>query len=84
MWQDDRKGLVHALLTAPDHVTEAFVEIHGDYVFGPSLTPVIDHHTTTNAIATLLVEEMSREDSTEFGVHEFDERQVGGSRRKIR
>lgn len=72
VWQDERKGLAHALLTARNNVTDTFVEVHGDYLFGQPLTPVVEHHTTTNATATLLVDEVSYEDATEFGVCEFD------------
>lgn len=49
--------------------------MHGDYLFGArrDLERVIEHHRTRDAAATLLVEEVTAEAATGYGVCRFDE-----------
>jgi dTDP-glucose pyrophosphorylase len=67
-WQDDRLGLGHAVLTAEAHVDGDVVVWNGDNVGDVALAGLIERHRTTDAVATLLVDDVSRERASEGAV----------------
>lgn len=72
-WQHEREGIAHALRAASECVSGTVVTIHGDYIFGQSLRPVVEQHRQQEATATLLVEDVPDEEATGYGVCKFDE-----------
>lgn len=66
--QDDQLGLAHALEQAWPAVDGTFVVLNGDNVCRANLADVIDRHTETDASATLLVEDVSRDEARTTGV----------------
>ncbi|MFC7019663.1 MULTISPECIES: nucleotidyltransferase family protein [Haloarcula] len=68
--QDERLGLAHALRQALPAVEGTFVVMNGDNVCRANLGAVLDRHRETDAAATLLVEDVSREEASETGVVE--------------
>lgn len=76
--QDERLGLAHALLQAAPHVEGEFLCLNGDNVCRANLDAVVDRHRESDADATSLVDEVSRERAREGGVFEFDGDEVVG------
>lgn len=75
--QSQRNGDASALLTAADHVDcDEFVVMHGDNVFETDQARALDRHRATDADATLVVENVSREEATRLGVVELDDDDV--------
>lgn len=62
IYQQERKGLGHAILQARQWIDKPFVVILGDSFIEPKeeLVQVIDHHKRTEAVATMLVFEVER------------------------
>jgi len=69
--QAERKGSAHALATAGAHVDGDAVVMNGDNVCDATLSAVVSRHAETDADATLLVDEVSRERASRTGVVEF-------------
>jgi dTDP-glucose pyrophosphorylase len=76
--QSERRGLADAVLQARPHVEEAFVLMNGDNVARADLGAVLDRHRETDADATALVEEVSRERASEGAVLVPGEEEVAG------
>lgn len=70
--QTDQLGTAHALRQAMPVVEAPFVVLHGDNVCRANLERVVDRHRATDAAATLLVEDVSREAAKTTGVVETD------------
>jgi glucose-1-phosphate thymidylyltransferase len=66
--QREQKGLAHALLKAEDHVDDAFVLMLGDNVFRANLGDVVNRQREDRADAAFLVEEVSWEEASRYGV----------------
>ncbi|WP_424001087.1 sugar phosphate nucleotidyltransferase [Haloarcula salina] len=71
--QEERLGLAHALERAAPAVEGAFVAMNGDNVCRANLREVVARHRETDASATLLVEEVSREEASQTGVVTTDD-----------
>lgn len=76
--QTDRLGTADALRQAMPVVEAPFVVLHGDNVCRANLDGVVDRHRATDAAATLLVEDVSREQARTTGVVETDDGRVTG------
>ncbi|MEF8783873.1 MAG: sugar phosphate nucleotidyltransferase [Haloarculaceae archaeon] len=76
--QEERRGLAHALLQAAPHVERDFVCMNGDNVCRANLDAVLQRHRRTEADATTLVDDVSRERATQGGVFELDDGEVVG------
>jgi glucose-1-phosphate thymidylyltransferase len=77
-WQAERLGLGHAVSTAAAHVSGDVVVWNGDNVGDVALSGLIDRHRRTDAAATLLVDEVSRERASEGAVCVVDDGDVVG------
>lgn len=71
--QEERLGLAHALERAAHAVEGTFVVMNGDNVCRANLREVAVRHRETDASATLLVEEVGREQAAQTGVVTTDE-----------
>lgn len=71
--QAEPAGLADAVLTAEDLVDGDFVVLNGDNVVDADLRRLVEHHRTTDADATLLVEAVTPERATEGGTLRFDD-----------
>jgi len=67
-WQKEQLGLGHAVLTAEEHVSGNVVVWNGDNVGEVDLAGMVDRQRTTDAAATLLVDDVSRERASEGAV----------------
>jgi glucose-1-phosphate thymidylyltransferase len=76
--QDERRGLADALLRAEPLVEGEFVCLNGDNVCRANLGVVVERHRTTEADATSLVEDVTRERAARGGVFELDGDEVAG------
>ena len=76
--QENRLGLAHALRRAMPAVDGTIAVMNGDNVCRANLSAVVDRHLETDAAATLLVEEVSRERARETGVVETTDGRVTG------
>jgi glucose-1-phosphate thymidylyltransferase len=63
-WQDERLGLGHAVSQAAEHVAGDMMVWNGDNVGSVNLSELIARHRGTGAMATLLVDDVSRERAT--------------------
>lgn len=54
-WQDERRGMAHALLCAREHLDGDFAVMDGDCVVGASLEPAVSRHHQRGVDATTLV-----------------------------
>lgn len=77
-WQAEQLGLGHAVSTAAAHVSGDVVVWNGDNVGDVDLSGLIDRHRRTDAAATLLVDEVSRERASEGAVFVVDDGDVVG------
>ena len=66
--QREQKGLAHALLTAEEHVEDEFILMLGDNVFEANLEDVLLRQREDRADAAFLVEEVSPEEASRYGV----------------
>jgi len=66
--QREQQGLAHALLTAEEHVENDFMLMLGDNVFQANLGDVVRRHQEQRADAAFLVEEVSWEEASRYGV----------------
>ncbi|MFB6151389.1 MAG: sugar phosphate nucleotidyltransferase [Haloarculaceae archaeon] len=71
--QREQKGLAHALLTAEGVVDDDFLVFNGDNVMDGNLDEVVERQRRDGVDATLLVDEVSREEAAETGVFVTDE-----------
>jgi len=76
--QERQCGLADALLQAEPHVTDDFVLLNGDNVVRANLDQAVQRHHDTDADATTLVEEVSREQAQKGAVFERDGERVTG------
>ena len=77
--QDEQLGLAHALEQARTAVDGTFVVLNGDNVCRANIDAAIERHRETDASATLLVEEVGRDQASQTGVVTTDgEGQVTG------
>jgi glucose-1-phosphate thymidylyltransferase len=54
-WQDERRGMAHALLCAREHLDGDVAVADGDCVIGAALQPVIERHHRAGVDGTTLV-----------------------------
>lgn len=66
--QREAKGLAHALLTVEDHIDDEFMLMLGDNVFDANLGDVVKRQQEDRADAAFLVEEVSWEEASRYGV----------------
>ncbi|MFB6194235.1 MAG: sugar phosphate nucleotidyltransferase [Halobaculum sp.] len=71
-WQEDPRGLADGVRIGGSRAAGAFLQVHGDYVFGGSFDGLLARHRASDAAATLLVEGVPPERASEFGVIEFE------------
>lgn len=71
--QREQKGLAHALLQAEPHIDDDFVVMLGDNVFRANLGDVVRRQREDRADAALLVEEVSIEEASRYGVCDTNE-----------
>jgi glucose-1-phosphate thymidylyltransferase len=71
--QAERLGLGHAVLQAEPYVTGDFVVMNGDNVFDADLDALLDRFRATECAATVLVEDVSREEAKTTGVVTTDD-----------
>ena len=77
--QDEQLGLAHALEQASSAVDGTFVMLNGDNVCRANVGDALDRHRSSDATATLLVEDVSRAEARSTGVVTTDdEGQVTG------
>lgn len=77
--QSDRRGLAHALVCAGPHIHGDFLWMHGDNICTGNLGAVRDRHAATDAVATCLVERVTRDRAREGGVFELADGDVVGA-----
>jgi glucose-1-phosphate thymidylyltransferase len=66
--QREQKGLAHALLTVEEHIDDDFMLILGDNIFQANLQDVVRRQREDRADAAFLVEEVSWEEASRYGV----------------
>ena len=66
--QREQKGLAHALLTVEEHIDDDFMLMLGDNVFQANLQDVLNRQQEERADAAFLVEEVSWEEASRYGV----------------
>jgi glucose-1-phosphate thymidylyltransferase len=66
--QRNPKGLAHALLTVEDHIDDDFMLMLGDNIFDANLEDVVKRQREDRPDAAFLVEEVSWEDASRYGV----------------
>jgi glucose-1-phosphate thymidylyltransferase len=66
--QREQKGLAHALLTAEEHINDDFMLMLGDNIFQANLADVVRRQREDRADAAFLVEEVSWDDASRYGV----------------
>ncbi|NLV05260.1 NTP transferase domain-containing protein [Haloarcula rubripromontorii] len=66
--QDEQLGLAHALEQASSTVDGTFVMLNGDNVCRANVGDALDRHHSSDASATLLVEDVSRAEARSTGV----------------
>lgn len=66
--QRDQKGLAHALLTVEKHIDDDFMLMLGDNIFQANLEDVVRRQQGERADAAFLVEEVSWENASRYGV----------------
>lgn len=66
--QRNPKGLAHALLMVEDHIDDDFMLMLGDNIFDANLEDVVKRQREDRADAAFLVEEVSWEDASRYGV----------------
>ena len=71
--QREQQGLAHALLTAEAHVEDDFILMLGDNVFRANLGDVVNRQRESRADAAFLVEEVSYEEASRYGVCDTNE-----------
>lgn len=68
--QSDQLGLGHAVAQAEPYVTDAFVVLNGDNVFGSDIHHIVERASNPAVDAAMLVEEVSRDTARTTGVVE--------------
>lgn len=76
--QTERRGLGHAVLQTESRVDGDFVVMNGDNVCRANTGAVVERHRETDADATLLVDDVSRERAAKGGVIDHDGGAVEG------
>ena len=76
--QSERRGLAHAVAQATPHVEGDFVLYNGDNVCEANLGALWDRHSESDAIATALVESVSRDRAARGGVFDLEGSDIVG------
>jgi dTDP-glucose pyrophosphorylase len=76
--QPRREGLAHAVELAAPHVEGDFLLYNGDNICEANLAALRDRHRETDAVATALVEAVSRDRAARGGVFDLDDGDVVG------
>lgn len=71
--QEGPNGLADAVLQAETFLDGDFVQLNGDNVLDVDLRPFVDHHRSTGASVTAMVEETTPGAAMRTGVVEFDD-----------
>lgn len=66
-WQEEQRGLAHALLQAETHVDGAFLLVNGDNVFRADIRDVVKTYRETGADGVVLVTEVDPEQARQTG-----------------
>ncbi len=66
--QREQSGLAHALLTVEEHIDDEFMLMLGDNIFQANLEDVVNRQQEQRADAAFLVEEVSWEEASRYGV----------------
>ncbi|MFC7114640.1 sugar phosphate nucleotidyltransferase [Natronoarchaeum sp. GCM10025703] len=75
-WQEQRRGLAHALVQARDHVEGAFLVVNGDNVFGRPPGQLLDAYLEADADGAVYVESVSIGEARTTGVVELADGRV--------
>lgn len=67
-YQEEAKGLAHALLTVENYIDGDFILMLGDNIFDANLDDVINHQHENRTDAAFLVEEVPYEEAGRYGV----------------
>lgn len=76
VWQEQRRGLAHALLQARPHVDGTFLTINGDNVFGTAPQVLLDTYREDDVDGAVYVESVSAEQAQTTGVVELADGRV--------
>lgn len=76
--QPERRGLAHAVALAASEIEDSFLLHNGDNVCDANLDPLVERHRETDAIATALVESVSRDRAARGGVFDLEDGDVVG------
>lgn len=77
-WQQDQRGIAHALLQAESHVVDPFLLVNSDNVFRANLQYVVTTYRETGADGVVLVTKVDPEQARQTGaVAVEDDRVVG-------
>ncbi len=69
-YQDEQKGLAHALLSVENYIDDDFMLILGDNIFGANLQDVVRRQQEERSDAAFLIEEVPWEEASRYGVCE--------------
>jgi len=76
--QPDQLGLGHAILQAESEIDDDFLVLNGDNVFRGNIEDAVAHQREPGIAATMIVEDVSREEAKTTGVVETTEERVTG------
>lgn len=76
--QAERRGLAHAVACVAPQIEGDFLLMNGDNVCDANLEAVVSRHRETDAVATSLAEEVSRERAKRGGVFERSDGEIVG------
>ncbi len=76
--QPVRRGLAGAVACATSELSGSFVLLIGDNVCRANLASLVEHHRETDAVATMLVDRVSRERATEGAVFDLTDDEIVG------
>jgi len=76
VWQEQRRGLAHALLQARPHVDGTFLTINGDNVFGTAPQVLLDTYREDDVDGAVYVESVSTAEAQQTGVVELADGRV--------
>jgi glucose-1-phosphate thymidylyltransferase len=76
--QPERRGLAHAVALAAPAIDGPFLLHNGDNVCDANLDALVERHRESGAVATALVESVSRDRAAEAGVFDLEDGDVVG------
>jgi glucose-1-phosphate thymidylyltransferase len=76
--QPERRGLAHAVALAAAEIDGPFLLHNGDNVCDANLDALVERHRESGAVATALVESVSRDRAAEAGVFDLEDGDVVG------